>query len=192
MGTSISVASPRATNILAEDLGLVAWTCDPNIGTGGTTGAITTGTVYLNAVYVRSPRTITKAYHSVGTVGNTLTLNQCLVGLYNAAGTRLGVSGSMDVAWLSTGLSTATFTSAIDLTPGMYWIATLANGSTGPAFRMSGGGNLAAFIAAANAGLSASTLRMAVNGTSQTSMPSPITPASNSGTNSLAIWSALA
>lgn len=192
MGTGIYIPPTRATGIFAEDFGLATWTSDPAAGAAATTGAITAGTVYLNAVYVRSARTVTKVYHSVSTVGNTLTSNQCYVGLYGADGTRLGVSASMDVAWVSTGLSTATFTSAIDVTPGLYWIATLANGSTAPAFRMATGGNLAAFIAAANAGLSASTLRMAVNGTSQTSLPSPITPASNSGTNSLAIWSALA
>ena len=183
MATSISISPARAASAAADDYGLVAWTFEPFAASAN---AITTGgTRYLTAVVVRKTVTVAKAYIDLRTAGATLTSNQNLVGLYDSAGNLLAVSGDQSSAWSgATGLITVTFTAPVQIVPGTYWLAVLTNGSTQPTFRTNSSLNLNC----ANAGLAAAALRCAVNGTGQTTMPSTITPSSNTATNALPIW----
>lgn len=67
------------------------------------------------------------------------------------------------------------------------WAAFVWNAGTAPTL-MRGGGQA---VSANNFNLANAGLRFAVNGTTQTALPSPITPASNTQTGAVALWAAL-
>ena len=178
---SISGSSPATP--LSTDQGIAAWAYDPLFTSNSTT--ITGGTVYLAAVRVRSNVTITKAQYIVNTAATTPTAGQSFVGIYNFSGTLLNAT-NID-SNLGTGLQTVTLSASQALSAGSYWVALVANAATPPAICRAGAQQLTAL----NAGLAASAYRFATNGTSQTSLPASITPASNSTSGAIAMWAAV-
>jgi hypothetical protein len=81
-------------------------------------------------------------------------------------------------------LQTDTISQAV--TPGLYWIGMVFNAATPPQPFRAGGLDSSLL----NVGLTASTARYATNGTAQTTLPSSITPSSNTN-NSIAWWAGL-
>jgi hypothetical protein len=159
----------------AASQGLSAWAFDPAVINSSTT--LTGGTIYLVKLAGVPADTVTKIYWAVATAGATATAGQNWVGLYDSAGTRLQQTGVDADAGSGTGLKTTTITGQL-LTPGaFYWAAFLFNASTVPTLARMATGN--GGPAAANAGTTAATMRFATAGTSQTTLPSSITPASN-------------
>lgn len=166
-GQALGIPTPRSR-------GLIAWSTDPaNVSTGTT---MTLGTVYLVGVYVSASVNATKIYWGFTTTAVTSpAAGQCFVGLYNSSGTRL-VTAAVESVANATGLNATTISSTA-LTPGLYWVGLVFNGSSaGTHYRA---GSLTSSVL--NIGTTAATSQFATNGTSQTSLPSSITPASNTG-----------
>ena len=169
-----------------SDQGFLAWTTDPVLSTGSS-GALTSGTLYLHRFKVTTPVTVSDAWHVVATAGGTLTAGQNFIALYGSDGTRLAVTADLTTDWGTTGLKTSAFTSSVLLPVGVYYIGFLSNGTTGVNVAKT-----ATFTAgsALNANLSASTLRTSTGGTGLTGLtvtPSTVTMSDRSaGTNT--IW----
>jgi hypothetical protein len=188
-GSATTAATPLAT-----DMGWAAWAYDPAYLSNTTSRTITAGTLNLIAVWIRTSPTVSNVVLSLETNGATLTANECFVGLYSSSGTELGYSVDQSTNW-STGITapatqtiplTAKSAGSLSLTPGMYWIALLANGTTMPAF--SSGQNLSAVVV--NGPGSASVARYAANGSSVTALPASFTPTSNTS-KQVTWWTAI-
>src|SRR6185436_3019569 len=87
------------------DRGYLAETYPSHLATNMVTPA-TAGR--LEFVKIRLPvgASVTNIVMFVTTAGNTLTSGQCFAVLYDSTATRVGVTASQDVAWVSTGLKT--------------------------------------------------------------------------------------
>jgi hypothetical protein len=163
---------------------MIAWTCDPYLS-GTASSTATSGTIYLNAVFVPYAVTTTKVWFFINTPGVTPTAGQNFVGLYNAAGT-LVASVSADASATATGMQSLTWSSAANLSAGMYWVALLWNAATTPAVARSSTANLAIM----NANLTAATARFCTNSTGKTSLTA-IAPSGNIVSNAQPIWTAI-
>lgn len=169
------------------DQGLISWSYDPAVASNST-ALSTSGVLHLVKVVLRYPKTITNLLYQINTLGSVLTSGQCFVGLYDFTGTLRGTSTDQSAAWETGG--TAGFFSTALVTPyvapaGNYWVAFCVNGTTGPA--LARGNGLAGAGATVNAGLTAATYRAALNGTGNTSLPTPITPSANTQ-DTVAYW----
>lgn len=172
--SSLDVSSQALGIPTPRNRGLIAWSVEPSAVSAGTT--MTLGTVYLVGVYVsRSVNATTIYWGFTGTAVTSPVSSQNFVGLYNSSGTRL-VTAGVDSAAAATGLN-ATTVSSTALTPGLYWVALVFNGSgAGTHYRA---GSLT--TAVLNIGVTAAAFQFATNGTTQTSLQSSITPSSNTG-----------
>jgi hypothetical protein len=162
------------------DHGLIAWSADPSLA--GSTSAAVSGTLYLAAVWIRSAATISRLWWIHTTAGSGATAGQNWAGLYDSAGTRLSSVG-IDSEATTNGVRSPLLTNPTQVAAGRYWVALLFNAATPPILARTAG----ASASANNMGLSATTLRYAVNGTAQTSLPAAITPANNTATGALAL-----
>lgn len=155
------------------DHGLAAWTVDP--ATCANSSTLTLGTLYLQAVYIAQPVTVSNIWWGLGTAVTTPTAGQNFVGIWNSSGTLLQSAG-VDAAAALTGINQTAIT-ATALAPGMYWLGILTNGATAGAMYRSGAlsGTLA------NAGVTvAKNKPFVTNGTGLTAVAT-IVPASNTG-----------
>lgn len=166
------------------DNGLKAWSFDP-ASASATTG-ITSGTLYLTAIFVRAPITITKLWYGMGTAATSPVAGQNFVGLFSSAGTLLASAGIDTQVTGTNGPQNVTITSTA-LAAGCYWFGILQNAATPQALVRSA----PAFGALSNVNLSSATFRAAVNGTGLTAMPSSITLASNSQSGASHLWAAV-
>ncbi len=148
---------------------------------------IGTGTIFLNRINVRVAMSVTNVIAFLSAVGSGLTASQNYAGLYNSSGTLIAATADQTSAWETTANTYHVMSLAggpYNLTPGFYWVALLATGTTTPSF-----GYFQVFQAAsANPGLTAATARFATAGTA-TSLVS-ITPASST-LSSYTLWSGL-
>jgi hypothetical protein len=170
-----------------SDLGLIAWTFDPAI-TSGSASAVS-GTVFLAQVVLRYAQTINKLSVAIATGAATVTANQNFLGLYTAAGTRVAVTaaGAIDAAITSAGNLMQAVVTPYAAAAGTYWVAYLNNATTAALLQRGTG----ATLSVSNVGLTGASMRYAVNGTAQTTLPASITPASNSATNAFPMWAAV-
>jgi hypothetical protein len=191
--TSMTARSPafpqsypiQTAQVQPQDHSLISWSSDPTLQ--NTSTVLTAGTIYLTKVYVRNRVTLNNIYWWVGAAGVTATAGQNEVGLYTSAGTRV-VAANVDAAITSTGLKTTAVTPTT-LAAGWYWVAGVFNAATLPGLMRGNAG--AGITTAMNIGLTASFLRYATNATSQTTLPSSITPASNAATAFAGPWVAI-
>lgn len=178
-------AAGRALGIpQPSDSGYLAWSFDPCAIASNTN--LVSGTVYLAAVFIHKAMSVTSLWFTANSVQGTLTSGQNWIGIYNSSGTKL-VEASLD-AVTTTGAKQVSVSSTA-LTPGLHWVSFLANASSGN-FGLGCGvasGNVKAVV---NGALAASVLRAATNGTSQTTLPSSITPANNQA-STIPIWAGL-
>lgn len=122
-----------------EIQGLKGWTFDPISKATGS--AVEKEKIFLHKIMVTPGETIAKIFCQVETKGETLTANQCRIGIYDPVTAKLlGKSASQHEVWNSTGLKeavlTAQFENALKLAEARKWVygAILANGTTPPAF----------------------------------------------------------
>lgn len=163
-----------------KDHGLIGWTVDPGVCTGNATSV--SGTIYFIKIPVRQAATITNLILSVGAAGVTLTAGQNLVGLYDAAGNKLGESADQSVAFTTVGTKTIPLITPVAVQPGFYYVAMMSNGTTPANFIRAG----AASSSANNFG---GTLR-SVNTVGNTSLPATFTPGSANADSNIR-WAAI-
>jgi hypothetical protein len=168
-----------------QDSGLISWSSDPTYPNANT--VLTNGTIYLTRVQVRAAATLNNIYWWVGAAAVTATSGQNFVGVYDSTGTRVATTG-VDANITSTGMKTTAVT-PVGLTTGFYWVAMVFNAGTAPG--LTRGTSATGVSAATNVGLAAATLRYATNATAQTSLPTSITPASNTATAFAGPWVAI-
>lgn len=160
------------------DQGLIAWSFQPQLSTGQTS-ALTAGVIYLARVIIRSAATVSNVLLGVTTAGTSLA--NTTVGLYDFTGARQAVTADQSTVFQSVGFKQIAFTSTYAAPAGNYWVAVLVGSGTPP--QLSGSVSSTLTASTANAGVTASTARWATNGTSQSALPSTITPASNATSN---------
>lgn len=155
--------------------GFLAVNIDPAFA--GAAVPVVSGTVHMQRIDVPYSILITSLHQAIVTTpGSGLTAGQNFAGLYNSAGTRIGVTADQSVAWTTTGEKNMALTAPVLVTAGAYYVALLANGTTPPAFlRMAQSASVQDIV---NHGLTAATARWATGPTAQTSLPASITMAS--------------
>jgi hypothetical protein len=144
----------------AVDHALVAWNY-PMWACGASQILSAAGTLQVwkvpvdEAALAAAGGVITNVVLAVGSVGVTLTANQCYAGLWLADGTFVGVTADQSTAWLTAGLkSMALVGGPFALTGGAQevYVGAWYNGTTSPGFTRAG----SAPSGLANAGLSSS------------------------------------
>lgn len=179
-GFALGEATPSAHNLLA-------WTYDPSHAVNNI--QLTGGTIYLAKLHISRSASVTKLYWWMSVAGDTPTAGQNFGGLYSSAGTRLVTADADATVAASAGLQTLTVASTA-LTAGTFvWAALVFNATTRPTVQYASGATGA--LAVCNVGLTAAAFRYATAGTSQTSLPASITPASNSGSLIAGPWMAV-
>jgi hypothetical protein len=172
---------------LPSDQGLLAWNFDP-AGISLTGTAMVSQTLYVMAISIHAPVTVSKAWFNVVTAATSLT--SAGIALFNSSGTQIATS-TATATFTSTGNRSATLTvtggQSLTLQPGLYYLAVFNNGTGVASLGPSAAGNLAA----ANLNLAAATLRFSVNGTAVTANPASLTPASNTATGAFTFWAGL-
>ena len=161
-----------------------------------TSGTIltTAGSVFGTALNVRRKVTVSSLVANVTVAGATLTATNCWGLLYNSAGTLLGQTADQATPWATAGLQTmaltAASTGALTLTPGLYWGAVVATGTTLPTFSRAaiGGASVALVAAHYNGPAGAAVARCGVLATSITTTPAAITPASITKATGIPFW----
>lgn len=170
---------PSATWVPADNNLLIA-TSDPGVCSNA--GTPVAGTLYLIKLTARTALTISNLWFGISSNSSGSSTGS-YAGLYSSSGTEL--TGSSDVGALfnsgSSGSSGSwaecALTTPQAVTAGSFvWAALLLNISSMPSLYQGPGGN----TGFPSAGLAVSTARWAVNGTSLTSLPPSVTPASNS------------
>lgn len=179
-GYALGETSPDAQN-------LIAWTYDPTNAVNNI--ELTGGTVYLAKLHISRDAAITKLYWWMSVAGATPTAGQNFGGLYSSAGTRLATADADATVTATAGLQTLTIASTAVTAGSFVWAALVFNAATRPTIQYGSGATGAG--TACNVGLTAATYRYATAGTSQTSLPSSITPASNTASLIAGPWMAI-
>lgn len=174
VGEALGMPTPR-------DTGLVAWSHDPAFTSQASGDTMTSGVIYMAAVYVARTQAVTKIYWGIGTAAGTPTSGQNFIMLISSAGTVLA-SVSIDSNVATTSGQTSTITSTT-LTPGWYWVGILQNATTPAKLYRASNVNGTVVNLGPN---TAATKRFATAGSGLTAVPASITPSSNS-TSMLAI-----
>lgn len=170
-GTWASPPTPGNT-WLPSDQGLTAWSFDPaSCGSAGT--ALSAGFIYLVALNLRQPATLSRVHAVLGSAGSGLTAGQCLAGLYDSTGARVAVTADMATTWNSAGNKSMAFTAPYDAAAGRYYVAYLFNGTTSPSFAC--GSTHGAAFTPGNANLAAGGYRFCRSSSGQTALPSSVT-----------------
>ncbi|MDQ0745770.1 hypothetical protein QF034_008244 [Streptomyces africanus] len=152
--------------------GLAGWTFDPASCTTTDT-TLSAGFIYLMQIVLRHPATLTKLHAVIGTAGSGLTSGQCLAGVYDTAGNRVGVTADMSTTWNSASNKAMNLTGSVPATAGKLYVAFLFNGTTSPTFAC--GSTLGATFTPGNANLAAGAYRFCRSAAGQTALPATIT-----------------
>ncbi|MGW2169145.1 hypothetical protein ACWC1C_01280 [Streptomyces sp. NPDC001705] len=191
-GAATTAVSARVTaleqgNFWATDHGFLAWNYDVN--SAALTSALTSGTLYMARLNIRSAITAATLHYTVTTAGSGLTAGQNFVGLYDSAGSRVAVSADQTSAWGSSGFMSTAFTASVPLSVGSYYAAWVCVGTTPITIARSA----AVSSGALNAGLTPATFRYSTGGTGLTgltALPTSITMGDR-GFGATSIWCAL-
>lgn len=167
-----ALGAQGATTLKA--LGFLAQPYDPAMATAGT--VLTSGTIYMIRLDLASAATISTGTLCVINAGVTLTAGQNLVGLYDAAGTRVAVSADQSAAWTSAGEKNVTFTAPYAAAAGTYYLAVLSVGTTPIGLLRTV--SSASVVDVINHGLTTATARWTTGPTAQTTLPASVTMAS--------------
>lgn len=188
-GTINGVTFPVQDPWLPPDNSLKASAGDLDAYLNSNTGAITAGTLYLSKIQIRQNLTATNVVIAIESAGSG-TSSGSFAGLYASTGSLIEGSADIGTSLTATGLATLALSSPQSLTSGTFvWAAVVVNlATTQPSLYRNGGSGT---ITESNGGLTAATYRFAVNGTSLSSLPSSITPTSNTGTGAYPIWMAI-
>lgn len=166
------------------DLGYQGWTYDPTNATTGVTP--TPGTLYLAAIPTRTPAYIQHLYIALTVAANGATPGQNWLGAYTSTGLQLGavdITSQLTTVGQPIGVNIGSTL----LQTGYIWLAAVFNASaTEPTLACSAD----AAFGTVNGLLTTSTYRYTSNGTGLTTLPTTITPSSNSGTVMIPYWGA--
>lgn len=172
-----NISALRASGGLPQDYGIISWPYDPATAAAGVTPA--SGTVIMTKLWIPAG-TVSAVGVSINTAAVTPTANQNFMGLYDASGTRLGITADQSTNWLSTGYQQPALTSPVTIaTSGFYYVAFLSNGAT-PASLTRGSNNS---VAPSNLNLTAANARFTNGPAGQTSLPASIVMASRTPTS---------
>lgn len=172
------------------DQGFLAWNYDGPASTNGASAPLATaGKMFVQAVKVPVPITVTNIVTLLAAAGGTLTTGQCFAALYQgAAGALLGATADQSANWAGAANTLLTMPinggTPVSVAAGIVYVGWWFQGTTGPSFwRTDGVTNLC------NAGLPAANSRW---GAAQTGLTStaPATLATITSTN-IAYWVAL-
>lgn len=164
-------------------LGFQATNFDPALAPGGT--ALGSNPVYMMRLDIPRATTVNAVVIGVVTAGSGLTADRNWAGLYDAAGTRLGVSADQTTAWATTGEKIMSLTSPVAVTEGTYYAALLCNATT-PISPLRGV-SLSALAPLFNHGLTAATARWTIGPTGQATLPATVDMAARS-LSGITIW----
>lgn len=159
---------PTTNLLLPDDVGFITWTF-PNTTIAGTGVPTSAGIVHLCRVNMRTWTTVTNVVLDV-TNAPTLTTGN-YAGLYNGSGTLMSATADQTTNWASSGVKTMALTSSQTVTPGIYYVAFLTNGSALPSFARAN----ATTSAGLNAGTTSTTFLFGTFGTGLTTLPGSIT-----------------
>jgi hypothetical protein len=158
-----------------SDQGYKAWSLDPAVDTSGGT-ALADGVIHVVGMNLKFPARVSTISAVVHTAGATIA--NCFAGLYNLAGTRLGVTADQATPWASTGLKAMALTAPVDVPAGWLYVALLEGSGTTDVQFARGAPALSASPAVANAGMTAPKLRSGTIGSGLTALPATIDTAS--------------
>jgi hypothetical protein len=185
--TALAAQAANATTESAQARGFINWNYRPEMVQAGT--APGSGFILMQRVYVPAAATVHNVHFAIATAGATLTAGQNFVGLYNASGTRLGVSADLSTRWASDlDVQSYALTAAVSVTAGYYYTALVSNGTTRPSFwRAVSSSNAANLI---NTGLTATTQAYGYYPTANTSLPASLTYSTRTPLTA-ALWTAV-
>lgn len=172
---------------LPSDIGIKVANFEPAVA--GSTVIAIAGSIYLLKIMIRQSMVVSNVNFIVtGAGNNTNGSTGTFVALYSSNGAQISVSADVAASLTSSGLASLPLAGPVYLTAGTFvWVALVCNlGTTQPTFARAAGS-----IVTANAGATAASFWVAVNGTVQTALPTSITPASNTGTNALWFWAGI-
>ena len=154
----------------AADHGFISWSIDPSQAANSTS---LTADITMMRVNVRQPRLISNVAAFVVTAGTGLTAGACWAGLYNSAGALAGQTADQATVWQTEGAKVMPLAAAVNATPGAYYVAFLATGTTLPTLAREGQqtGGTDTLI---NIGLSAATARTATAARTGDTLPASI------------------
>ena len=163
---------------------MIEWNGDPAVGGGGT-GALTSGSLYVFQIRAQGGKQISNVEIVVGTLGSGFS-NENSAAVFDASGNQISKTADQATPWASTGRKSMAL--AAPFTPkngDILYVAVLCNATTPIALRIMGSNNLLA-----NVGFSTTSAsnEFGVAATSQTTMPSSITPANITQTGSVVAW----
>lgn len=164
------------------DHGYKGWSFDPALASSS--NSVTNGTLYLVKHPIRADASLTAISWSLFAAAVSPVAGQNWVAAYSAAGVRLGQTG-VDAAVAGSGVVETAVAATLSAADRFFWAAFLFNAATPPQLARA-----STFSSTPNAGLTATGYRFCVNGTALTTAPASITPASNSLTGPLTLWSA--
>ncbi len=158
-----------------NDHGMLNWSADPqNVVASASPAAGSVRMVKLPSLPLQY--TITNLHCYIATAGVSLTAGQCFAGLYDAAGTRVGVTADQSANWTSSNVKTMALTAPyVAAANASLWVALLFNGTSvgfGTVASVSG------FADMFNANLTTSTARFTIGPAGQTTLPASVTMAS--------------
>ena len=185
-----SLAVPNPVSWQPSDNGLLVASDNFMNCLAGTVAPVA-GQLYLVKLQIRDPLLLSNLWWTVEAAGNNTGGSAgTFVGLYSSSGTLLTGSSDVASAFTSAGSAETALTTPQRLSEGTFvWAALLLNlGTTQPTlFRPT---TSSGSVAVANLGLAAAAYRFCINGgTGVTSLPSSITPASNSlGAGAAVLW----
>ncbi len=172
--------------------GLAAWNFDPMLVSPA--GALLSGSGVLHLAKVVVPAAGTVDKVAIGLAAAGITLTNCFVGIYDAAGTRLAVSADQSSSWATfvaaSPTRVVTVSPATALTVGqVVYVAVLATGLTLPSLLCSPlVGDPAAL---SNVGLvAADGWRFSTSGTGLSALPSSVT-LSSAAASAVTFWCGL-
>lgn len=178
-GHALGVDTPAAH-------GVAAWSYDPALAVNST--QLTAGILYLTRVNIAAALNATKIYWWVANTGSGAVAGQNWVGLYDSTGVLLA-SANVDASFSSATLKTTPIASTALAAGTFCWVGLLFNASVTPTLTRASGWT--GVDTAANLGLPASAYRFAKNGSGRTTLPSPLVPSSNTGSDIAGPWVAV-
>jgi hypothetical protein len=186
------VAAGSGLNMPQQLYGYLSWAFDQSAVNGGALLG-TAGTITLIKIPWPTTTNVTNIIVALAAGGSALTGSANFAGIYNSSGTLLGSTADQSGVW--NGAGTTPKTMAISGGPisvpgggasGFVYVALLWNGTTSPSFYKATDTATAIF----NGGLSAATLRCAVNSSGNTTLPGSLTLSTSTNAADL-YWAAL-
>ena len=182
-----------STALSASYAGLKAWT-SPLISAGGTTAALTTGSVFIGGMTLPSATTYSNIVVYVTSAASLPSTTQSFAGLYyvNTSSTAALVASStaFGAASTTTGFHSCALTSAFTTSnAGLYYVALLVAG-TGTSAGFAADSATSATIVA-GPGAAAASYPYAINTTGNTALPATLTLSSSTLTNAYSFWAGL-